>query len=194
MSKTLVLVFMQLFTDAIRNLYDKESAIVENEVNERCMAAHIFAFMKCEWGKYSELAAYHADYEYNREGLSGASKKIYAKYHDEKKEKWHWIIPDLIIHKRGDVSSTENLVVIEFKKWGIPLDHDIEKLSEMTKLDNDGRYKYKFGLHVILGQVIDQTKIELFVDGESVASVQFTELDKLTKLLTQRLRNKGLLY
>ena len=86
----------------------------------------------------------------------------------DEKARQHLIIPDLIIHKRGDASGVENLVVIEFKKWGIPYGDDIVKLSEMTKQDNDGSYKYKFGCHVIFGPIIGQTKIELFVDGESV--------------------------
>jgi len=193
MTDAFVREFIKLFSDALSNLYDKESAIIASEVNERCMAAHLFAFMKYKWRRCPALASYHIDYEYNREGLDGASKKIYSKYCDEKEEKWHWIIPDLIIHTRGDVSGTRNLVVIEFKKWEIPPGHDIEKLSEMTKQDSDGSYKYKFGFHVILGQVIDQTKIELFINGEEEGSWMFSELSDMTESLIQKLGEEGLL-
>ena len=44
-----------------------------------------------------------------------------------------------------------------------------------------------------LGRVIDQTMIELFIDGERVRSWKFSELSELTESLLQKLGEKGLL-
>ena len=188
--KRMIKIFVRLFKQALENLYDKEGVIVANEVNERCMAAHVFAFMKSKWNRYLLLKSYDIDYEYNREGLDGVSKQLYCRYSDEKKAKWHWIIPDLIIHKRG---GTDNFVVIEFKKWGIPYNDDRVKLTEFTKQNNDGKYKYRFGWHVIFGCEIGMTQIEVFVDGESVQKGSLVDLNGLTEKLIERLEAKNLL-
>lgn len=190
MMKSTIKAFVRLFKQALENLYDKERVIVANEVNERCMAAHVFAFMKSKWNSYLLLKSYDIDYEYNREGLGGVPKQLYCRYSDEKNAKWHWIIPDLIIHKRGD---TDNFVVIEFKKWGIPYNDDRVKLTEMTKQNNDGKCKYRFGWHVIFGCKIDLTQIEVFVDGESVQKGSLVDLNDLTEILIERLEVKNLL-
>ena len=76
MSETIVREFVELFMEALNNLYDKESSVIANKVNERCMAAHLFAFMKNSWHKYLALNPYQVDFEYNREGLSGLPKRL----------------------------------------------------------------------------------------------------------------------
>jgi hypothetical protein len=37
---------MRLFARALDNLYNQERSIVRSDVNERCMAAHVFSYMK----------------------------------------------------------------------------------------------------------------------------------------------------
>lgn len=163
---------MKLFVQALEYLYDKERDIIKRDVNERCMAAITFAFMKSKWNRCKRLRPYQLDYEYNREGQNGVPKRLYCKYAEDKKTKWHLIIPDLIVHVRGDVSGKRNLCVIEFKKFGIDPTDDIVKLEEMTRQDNEGKFRYEFGLHVVFGESLDATKFEVFINGQSIEEQQ----------------------
>ena len=88
---------MRLFARALDNLYNRECDIVRNDVNERCMAAHVFSYMKNKWNQFKRLRSYQLDYEYNREGESVLPKKLYCKYVKDKKAQWHLIIPDMIV-------------------------------------------------------------------------------------------------
>ena len=163
---------MKLFAQALESLYDKERDIIKSDVNERCMAAHVFSYMKNKWDQFKNLRPYQLDYEYNREGESGLPKKLCCKYHEDEKAKWHLIIPDLIVHVRGDMSGQKNLCVIEFKKFGIDPTDDIVKLEEMTHQNNEGKFRYKFGLHVVFGRSLDATGFEVFINGRSIKKQQ----------------------
>lgn len=163
---------MKLFVQALEYLYDKERDIVKSDVNERCMAAITFAFMKSKWNRCKRLRPYQLDYEYNREGQNGVPKRLYCKYAEDEKIKWHFIIPDLIVHVRGDVFGKKNLCVVEFKKFGIKSSDDIVKLEEMTRLDNEGKFRYKLGLHVVFGESFDATEFEVFINGQSIEKQQ----------------------
>ena len=158
---------MKLFAGALDNLYNQERSIVRSDVNERCMAAHVFSYMKNKWNRFKSLRSYQLDYEYNREGESGLPKKLYCKYVKDKKAQWHLIIPDLIVHVRGDMSGQKNLCVIEFKKFGINSSDDIVKLEEMTRQNDDCKFRYKLGLHVVFGMSLDATEFEVFINGQS---------------------------
>jgi hypothetical protein len=163
---------MKLFVQALEYLYDKERDVVKSDVNERCMAAITFAFMKNKWNRCKRLRPYQLDYEYNREGQNGVPKRLYCKYAEDKKIKWHFIIPDLIVHVRGDVSGKKNLCVVEFKKFGIDSSDDFVKLEEMTRQDNEGRFRYKLGIHVVFGESLDATEFEVFINGQSIEKQQ----------------------
>lgn len=163
---------MKLFAGALDNLYNQERGIVRSDVNERCMAAHVFSYMKNKWNRFKSLRSYQLDYEYNREGESGLPKKLYCKYVEDNKAKWHLIIPDLIVHVRGDMSGQKNLCVIEFKKFGINSSDDIVKLEEMTRQNDYGKFRYKLGLHVVFGMSLGATEFEIFINGKSIKKQQ----------------------
>ncbi len=163
---------MRLFARALDNLYNRECDIVGNDVNERCMAAHVFSYMKNKWNQFKRLRSYQLDYEYNREGESGLPKKLYCEYVKDKKAQWHLIIPDLIVHVRGNMSGQKNLCVIEFKKFGINSSDDIVKLDEMTSQNDDCKFRYKLGLHVVFGMSLDATEFEVFINGQSNKKLQ----------------------
>lgn len=180
---------MKLFARALENLYNKERDIIRNDVNERCMAAHVFSYMKNKWNRCKSLRSFQPDYEYNREGESGLPKKLDCKYHEDKKSHWHLIIPDLIVHERGDMSGEKNLCVIEFKKFGINPSDDIVKLEEMTRQGDDGKFKYKLGLHVIFGMSLDATEFEVFINGQGIKKQQIgVGVDELISMVVECLK------
>lgn len=57
------------------------------------------------------------------------------------------IVPDLIVHRRGD--QTDNLLVVEVKLAGnYNFESDVRKLKGMTQAN--GEYGYAAGLHLVL--------------------------------------------
>ena len=159
----LIEMYLKLFKDALSALYREEADVVAVNANERCMAAHVFAYMKKEMAKNDLLNQYKIDYEYNREGLVGASKELCCKFRRDKKKKNHYVIPDLIIHKRGDIDNGTNILLVEFKKPDVAVRDDIAKLIKMTK--QNGKFKYKVGLLIIFGRSLPETVFRLYIDG-----------------------------
>ena len=49
---------MKLFAQSLENLYHEERDIIKSNVNERCMAAHVFSYMKGKWNCYENLMPY----------------------------------------------------------------------------------------------------------------------------------------
>ena len=85
----------------------------------------------------TDVADYNVDCEYNRDGYG--TKNIDGVL----------VYPDFILHKRG--TNDDNLLIIEFKTWWNPNNHDdIEKLREM--MSDTHPYKYKYGYSVILNK------------------------------------------
>ena len=184
---------MRLFARALENLYDNESDIVRNDVNERCMAAHVFSYMKNKMRCYKHLRQYKIDYEYNREGELSVPKELLCRYERDEKPQPHKIIPDLVVHVRGDVLGKKNLCIIEFKKFGINPSEDIVKLEGMTRQGNDGKFKYKIGLHVVFGVSLAETEIEVFIDGHSMKKTSIgDDVAELIKVVAAGVRQLDL--
>ena len=89
------------------------------------------------------------DPEYNRHG------------HDTKELDGSEIVPDLILHHRGDDSA--NILVVEFKKKGQSLKSDRVKLAKLT--GSPYYFRYQLGLLIVFG--IDKITLEWFRDGLS---------------------------
>ena len=168
-------VFLNLIQEAICHLYANESLVVRVEANERCMAAHVFAFLKWNWPE--SLNGFNIDYEYNREGLNGDSKKLLYRQPKEIKASLHDVIPDMVVHVRGDTLSEGNLFVIEFKKPDVDLENDIAKLKAMTNQGENGKFKYAFGFHIIFGQVCYETALSPFVNGQEGKLFSLQDID-----------------
>ena len=167
--------FLDSLKKAIRHLYTKEAFVVLVDANERCMAAHVFAYLKWHWPK--SLKDFDIDYEYNREGLNGDSKELFYRQSNESEMKWHDIIPDMVVHKRGMPSPGENLCVIEFKKPGRNIGDDIAKLKAMTDQSLAGKFKYAVGFHVIFGAGYDNINITPFLNGIEGKCFKCSDMD-----------------
>ena len=152
---------------AFKKLYEKDQYLIEQGKdlfpNEEC-GKDDSTGKKCghvsergivfRFGIYlQELAAnderlrdYHIDVEYNRE-LNNVKRGNDSQEPDPKKNQ---VIPDLIIHKRGNHEN--NLLVIEFKPhWEMSkkaIEDDKKKLATFT----NSTYNYKNVLFVLIGK------------------------------------------
>ena len=94
----------------LRFLYQTDGMLIKCKTNERCIAARFFAYMMnhtCGDKAYGDDGELDWDSEYNRKGLEGEAKDMRGD------GKFSNIIPDLILHHRGDDS--KNVLAIEFK-------------------------------------------------------------------------------
>ena len=146
-------------------LYEKDSYLIMNRVNEVCIEAHFGRYFFDAFQQRYE--GHDMDTEYNR---SGDWAKYYEISEDEKKK---YAKPDMIIHKRG--CNKHNFVCIEFKGWWNLSEegakNDEKKLIAFTRnevwlLGEDRKYcyKYKYGIRLNLG--ISLVEFKWFINGE----------------------------
>jgi hypothetical protein len=95
--------------DRVRVAYDalrtNHSLLLEYNANERAIASKLQALLS------GVFPAHHVDFEYNRHGLD--PKRI-AFPNSGVTEPTELVIPDLVIHRRGN--DEKNLLVMEVKK------------------------------------------------------------------------------
>lgn len=114
-----------LIEKSIIDLYRNESDLFHVEPNEtnknvarnieRCKVFHFGRFL-CNYIENSNiLKNYNVDVEYGRMFENGklASKKLKIAYDEDSKEEIHDVVPDLIVHRRGN--NDNNLAVFEIK-------------------------------------------------------------------------------
>lgn len=139
--------------EAICEFYKKDYELIKNNCNERSMMFRIGIYLYEYMKVHNSLNEYDLDCEYNRKGTN-------IKTLDEQN-----IIPDILIHKRGD--DNMNLLVIEIKKSGKSIENDKEKLKKLT--DTNGDYKYSLGLEIVLCE--KSFYIIQFIDGNECDSM-----------------------
>ena len=135
----------------LRHLYSPKAdrALVEKGTNERCLVARFFAYMMNHTGRDPDYQGVTWDPEYNRHG------------HDTKELDGSEIVPDLILHHRGDDSA--NILVVEFKKKGRSLKSDRAKPTKLT--GSPYYFRYHLGVLIVLG--IEKVTLEWFRNGMS---------------------------
>ena|SRR5262249_35091871 len=94
-----------LLNEGVARLYDRDALLLEYEVGERAIAAKLACYLSLLF------PGYDVDVEYNRHGLDPKDLDLPAECHGGG---MHLIVPDIIIHRRGNDES--NLMVIEVKK------------------------------------------------------------------------------
>lgn len=135
----------RIINKSLDQLYSKDEELFTNDLCERCMAFRfgLYFYQIMQEENCSDFD-YDIDMEYNRH-------MIYSKILPD----WpNGAYPDLIVHRRG--YDTDNLLVIEFKKW--KKNYTIKRLikDDLTKIeefvDCNGKYKYKYGASIIFAQ------------------------------------------
>ena len=126
----------ELIKKSLDDLYRNDKDLIERRVAERNLTG-LFAYYFRINMQNTDVADYNVDCEYNRDGYGAKNIDGVLVY------------PDFILHKRG--TNDDNLLIIEFKTWWNPNNHDdIEKLREM--MSDTHPYKYKYGYSVILNK------------------------------------------
>lgn len=116
--------------NALKMLKTRDPFLLENKLSEWTLAHRLAVYLE------EEIQGWNVDCEYNKQGQSSVSKansvgKITR--------------PDIVIHQRGEVKRTSNLLIIEIK---IKNDlSDSGKCIEYTEVAYGKRlFQYQFGL------------------------------------------------
>jgi hypothetical protein len=151
----------QSIVSAIDELYKKDKYLIaykpidaknDKHVSERSVVFRIGVYLEKYLHSDKRLHGYKLDVEYNRKGYGKKTLPCSP----------NGTYPDLIIHKRG--KQDYNLIVIEFKTWwNRNNSQDIEKLRGFTK--QSGKYKYRYGLSVILEKEKEKNGYICFQNG-----------------------------
>lgn len=152
----------QILIDSIEDLRANDSYLVEHDVHERTICAHLANYLERRIKRVNpELSV---DCEYNRNGID--PKKLSRDFGEK-----HDVFPDIIVHKRG--SNEFNIIVIEVKKSNCTSDDeekDVRKLKAFTVSGESGQYKYEIGVFLIVGFDSEcncmEYRLRLFSDGE----------------------------
>lgn len=139
---------------ALDLFYENDSQLIEDKVQERAIT-HRFALYLEQLFK-----GYDIDCEYDKHGkltkeLEGISECSLERMTDR-------ILPDILIHKRGNDS--DNLVVFEIKSKTDANDCDIRKLELMTK--KNGQFNYSFGVFIKFTENRKDCKIEWYINAQ----------------------------
>lgn len=137
----------------INNLPDEPTEQNGNHhVCERSIVCRYAYYLQNKLLEDEKYASYNLDCEYNRNIYDIKTALI----NQEIKS----IYPDLIVHRRGKTGNNQNnLLVMEFKTyWNRSIKSDIDKVKALV--DQDGKYKYKYGLVVTIEKELSATKIQ----------------------------------
>lgn len=154
----------KLVNASLEKFYKNDRDLIEisderDMVSERCMVFHIGGYMKNKMNTLSKFQWADLDCEYNRDMEN--PKRMYEDI----------VVPDLLIHRRR--SNKNNLLVIEFKKINAfeeDKKRDKKKLIYLT--DQEGRFKYNFGLYVELGT--HEVYIDVYQDGNVCTELNYS--------------------
>ena len=131
---------------AIQQAIKNDSALIDLNVSERAIMFHLARYIR-----EKTPIEFHVDCEYNRH-LTDIKKLIYLKNLVEAEDE-HKVIPDILIHKRGEDAS--NLLVVELKKFGAnqnDLDSDFRRL----KAFKDKPYSYVYAVQIVISNAVNE--------------------------------------
>lgn len=141
---------------AICRLYRHDRDLLDVGVNERAITHKLAEYLQ------DEFPNWHVDCEYNRRGTEVKRLNQFTNLEDTEART---VFPDIIVHRRR---IKHNLLVIEVKKTGGPEDiYDIEKLRTFTENED---YRYRLGLFLRIGLVVDEIDLRVFKEGQEHAS------------------------
>lgn len=130
---------------ALNELLEKDKILLKINVEEETISHKLAMYLE------KEFSGFDVDVEYNRQGKTvDIVKKLYMAGFDADSYGYKNVLPDIVIHNRGD--NDKNTLVIEVKKsknTGHPFDKDKEKLKAFVN-NIEGGFNYNFGLFLYL--------------------------------------------
>ena len=160
--------FKNFINNIMREFYETEADLLDYQtddetdeiIHELNISFHISYIILCELKHCDKLKDYKVDTEYNRH--RGDTKKLNGRN----------VRPDILIHKRR--TDDYNFAWIEVKKANTntntkiqSIEKDRERLANVTR--QDGKYRYKYGVLIIIGKDKNRRKIEYYQDGRVVS-------------------------
>ncbi len=139
---------------ALDLFYENDSQIVNLKVNERAICHQFAIYLKYLFKNYD------VDCEYDKHGDD--FKKLENISECSERKKTDRILPDILVHKRGN--DKNNLIIIEIKSKSDADSCDIKKLELMT--NHKGQFKYNFGVFIEFKDTKENTKPKLFINGK----------------------------
>jgi hypothetical protein len=140
----------QIIINTINHLLNNDKYLFEHNISERCIAHRLALYLESTFHPLGFFV--DAEYDGNINNLSGKKSLQNLNYSSNginytKND----VIPDIIIHKRGQNGRDNNLLIIELKKKrGRNKDRDRRKLKLFTSNQFGNNYCYNFGLFIIL--------------------------------------------
>lgn len=160
---------IEMTLNALEKLYENDEILFINDVNERTLVFRLGIYLDNILNKNDKFKYLNVDSEYNR-NIRGID--IYKSIGIENYRRKTY--PDLIIHERG--TNDNNQLVIEFKKCvrnkrndylileSKQINIDDAKLKYYTAKNKE--YKFKLGLAIIFGKVLEDTIITVYLNGK----------------------------
>lgn len=145
---------------ALHLFYAKDAHLIEINVHERSIAHKFAEYLQILFPEYNVDCEYDKHGYYTKE-LEGISECSSGRATDR-------ILPDIIIHKRGN--DENNLIVFEIKSKSGSNPCDIKKLELLTK--KDGQFKYDFGFFIQFGNNPYTCKIILYINANEDSRIQ----------------------
>lgn len=173
---------IEMTLNVLEKLYENDKILFINDVSERTLAFRFGIYLYNILNKNDKFKYLNIDSEYNR-NIRGIN--IYKSIGiDNYRRKTY---PDLIIHERG--TNDNNQLAIEFKKKvrnkrndylileNKQINIDDAKLKYYTAQNKE--YKYKLGLAIVFGRVIEDTTITVYLNGKAYNKYGYNDLKQI---------------
>lgn len=145
----------KLYTeDKILFLRNKEQGLCE-----RCLVFRFAHYLQ------DEFEEYFVDCDFNSSSINGTerSQKTIRNQNGSGSKK-RFI--DIIVHKRT-LNSNDDFICFEIKKWNNQKKKDFKKDENNLKILTSD-YGYKYGFHLIFGKNQDETKLDIWQNGQKM--------------------------
>jgi len=147
---------ISIVKDALKRLYKEDGGLIRKDLCERCLVHRLAFYLQVSF------PTYFVDCEFNKSFYKDrVDNKVLSNIHGN--------YVDIIVHKRSN-NYGENLLCFEVKKEknNRGREKDRENLIVLTA---PGRFVYFLGFYVILGKTYQDTKIELYHNGNFIREV-----------------------
>jgi len=147
----------QKLLEALKKVVQNDPYLLEHAIHEPTISHRLAVYMESEFPGFNVDCEYdgNIDAENGKKYINILKDKakelgLLKEGEDEQEFLYRYIIPDIIVHKRGLNGSDNNLLVIEVKKSS-NLDNgdwDTEKLSRFTSPVYENNFNYQYGLFI----------------------------------------------
>lgn len=150
---------IELVKLAIQKLYTIDKELIERDLCERCLVSRLAFHL----ANTEEFKNYFVDCEFNKafNAHENTLKRLSS-------QKGNYV--DIIIHKRSNPLGN-NLLCFEIKKSSNKNTQMIEKDKENLRKLTTNPYFYTLGFQINLGRSHEETKIQVYAQGQIIAEV-----------------------